>query len=140
VVGASEADPGAFDATGGSATLAESDRRVRGNLAVIGDWAARAPAGYARRLVVRFWLRPVRVEGTDLGLVRTGSVTIVSVTTHQRPRKEKFDFNVLLCRKLQERCGIAPTDVVINFVVNAFEDWSFGEGEPHYIRGPLAQT
>ena len=64
VVGAGEADPGAFDATGGSATLAESDRRVRGNLAVIGDWAARAPAGHARRLLVRFWLRPVRVEGT----------------------------------------------------------------------------
>jgi ferredoxin--NADP+ reductase len=64
VVGADEADPGAFDAAGGSATLADSDRRVRGNLAVIGDWAARAPAGHARRLVVRFWLRPVRVEGT----------------------------------------------------------------------------
>jgi ferredoxin--NADP+ reductase len=64
VVGAGEADPGAFDATGGSAALAESDRRVRGNLAVIGDWAAREPAGHARRLVVRFWLRPVRVEGT----------------------------------------------------------------------------
>jgi ferredoxin--NADP+ reductase len=64
VVGTGEAAPGAFDATGGSATLAESDRRVRGNLAVIGDWAARAPAGHARRLVVRFWLRPVGVEGT----------------------------------------------------------------------------
>src|SRR5207244_859887 len=34
-------------------------------VAVIGDWAARVPAGHARRLVVRFWLRPVRVEGTD---------------------------------------------------------------------------
>jgi ferredoxin/flavodoxin---NADP+ reductase len=64
VVGAGEADPGAFDVTGGSAALAESDRRVRGNLAVIGGWAAREPAGHARRLVVRFWLRPVRVEGT----------------------------------------------------------------------------
>jgi ferredoxin--NADP+ reductase len=31
---------------------------------VIGDGAAREPAGHARRLVVRFWLRPVRVEGT----------------------------------------------------------------------------
>src|SRR5499433_731587 len=53
VVGAAEADPGAFDATGGSAALAESDRRVRGNLAVIGGWAARMPAGHPRRLVVR---------------------------------------------------------------------------------------
>ncbi len=64
VVGAGEAAPDAFDATGGSAALAESDRRVRGNLAVIGDWAARVPAGHSRRLVLRFWLRPVRVEGT----------------------------------------------------------------------------
>src|SRR6516164_8583091 len=52
IVGAGEADPGAFDATGGSVALAESDRRVRGNLAVIGGWAAREPAGHARRLVV----------------------------------------------------------------------------------------
>jgi ferredoxin/flavodoxin---NADP+ reductase len=64
VVGAGEAAPDAFDATGGSAALAETDRRVRGNLAVISGWAARAPAGHSRRLVLRFWLRPARVEGT----------------------------------------------------------------------------
>jgi len=42
---------------------------------VIGGWAAREPAGHARRLVVRFWLRPVRVEGaahaTGLTVERT---------------------------------------------------------------------
>ncbi len=65
VVGAGEADPDAFDATTSGAALAESDRRVRGNLAVIGDWAARAPAGHARRLTIRFWLRPVKIEGTQ---------------------------------------------------------------------------
>jgi ferredoxin/flavodoxin---NADP+ reductase len=63
VVGAGEADPDGFDATASGSALAGSDRRVRGNLAVIGDWAARAPAGHARRLTIRFWLRPVRVEG-----------------------------------------------------------------------------
>jgi ferredoxin--NADP+ reductase len=60
-----EASPAAFDDSGEGVTLAETDRRVRGNLAVIGDWAARAPAGHPRRLTVRFWLRPVRIEGTD---------------------------------------------------------------------------
>jgi ferredoxin/flavodoxin---NADP+ reductase len=65
VIGAGEADPDAFDATASGTVLAESDRRVRGNLAVISDWAARAPAGHARRLTVRFWLRPVKIEGTD---------------------------------------------------------------------------
>src|SRR5215472_9703154 len=65
VVGAGEADPNAFDATASGAALAGSDRRVRGNLAVIGDWAARAPSGHARRLTVRFWLRPVKIEGPE---------------------------------------------------------------------------
>jgi ferredoxin--NADP+ reductase len=65
VVPAAEADPAAFDAAGEGERLAEADRRVRGNLAVIGDWAARAPAGHARRLTVRFWLRPVKIEGAE---------------------------------------------------------------------------
>jgi len=68
VVHPSEIDLGAFDPTGQSAETAESDRRVRGNLAVIQDWAGRAPAGESvaeRRLTVRFWLRPVAVEGAD---------------------------------------------------------------------------
>jgi ferredoxin/flavodoxin---NADP+ reductase len=63
-----EADLATFDARGEGGKLAESDRRVRGNLAVIDDWAARCPDWSARQindrwLNVRFWLRPVRIEG-----------------------------------------------------------------------------
>jgi ferredoxin--NADP+ reductase len=63
-----EADLAAFDACGEGGKLVESDRRVRGNLAVIDDWAARCPDWSARQLNdrwlnVRFWLRPVRIEG-----------------------------------------------------------------------------
>jgi ferredoxin--NADP+ reductase len=62
-----EIDLDAFDPTGQSAELAGSDRRVRGNLAVLRDWAAR-PAGTAgRRLAIRFWLRPAAIEGTPMG-------------------------------------------------------------------------
>ena len=60
-----EADLTVFDASGEGPRLAETDRRVRGNLTCINDWAARSPAGHARRLNVRFWLRPVRVEGAE---------------------------------------------------------------------------
>jgi len=59
-----ELDLDAFDPTGQSAQLAQSDRRVRGNLAAMRDWAARPSRGAARRLTVRFWLRPAAVEGT----------------------------------------------------------------------------
>jgi ferredoxin--NADP+ reductase len=65
LVGAGEADLNAFDPTGGSAGLAQSDRHVRGNYAVITDWAARTPGGRSRLLTVRFWLRPVRILGDE---------------------------------------------------------------------------
>jgi ferredoxin/flavodoxin---NADP+ reductase len=74
-VGDGEADLDAFDPTGESARLAESDRHVRGNYTVIRDWAERTPAGAARRLRVRFWLRPAEILGdtavTGLTLERT---------------------------------------------------------------------
>ncbi|MGE7439167.1 MULTISPECIES: FAD-dependent oxidoreductase [Kitasatospora] len=44
---------------------AESDRRVRSNLAVIRGWAERSPQGHPRRVSVRFWLRPVEIIGTE---------------------------------------------------------------------------
>jgi len=63
VVGEGEADLDAFDATGESAQLAEKDRHVRGNYTVIRDWAERTASGAARRLTVRFWLRPAEIHG-----------------------------------------------------------------------------
>ena len=64
-IGRGEADLDAFDESGQSATLATSDRHVRGNYTVISDWAGRAPAGAARRLTLRFWLSPVQIHGTE---------------------------------------------------------------------------
>jgi ferredoxin/flavodoxin---NADP+ reductase len=75
VVDPGEADLDAFDPTGESARLAREDRHVRGNYTVISGWAGRSPAGGARRLTVRFWLRPVEIHGpervTGLTLERT---------------------------------------------------------------------
>src|SRR5580658_2845267 len=70
VVHADEADLNAFDLAGEGAAFVESDRRVRGNLVAISKWAQGrtaepAPSGHARRLIVRFWLRPVEILGTE---------------------------------------------------------------------------
>ena len=58
---------GGFDASGESAELAASDRRVRGNLVAMSGWAG-APAGppdsTERQLRLRFWLRPVEIEAS----------------------------------------------------------------------------
>ena len=70
VVHAHEADLNAFDLVGHGAGLVESDRRVRGNLVAISKWAQGgssepAASGHDARLIVRFWLRPVEILGTE---------------------------------------------------------------------------
>ncbi|MGO9782110.1 MAG: FAD-dependent oxidoreductase [Streptosporangiaceae bacterium] len=82
IVPGAEADPDAFDSAGQGASLAESDRRVRGNMVVIRKWAAGERAhgaaagedartaggpqdGPQRTLTIRFWLRPVEITGTE---------------------------------------------------------------------------
>jgi ferredoxin--NADP+ reductase len=65
VVDPGELDLDAFDPTGRSTELAATDRHVRGNLTVLRDWAGRTPEGRARRLAVRFWLRPVEIHGDE---------------------------------------------------------------------------
>ncbi len=52
---------GGFDASGESAALAAADRRVRGNLVAMAGWSDGADSG--RRLRLRFWLRPVEIQG-----------------------------------------------------------------------------
>ncbi|MDQ2810566.1 MAG: FAD-dependent oxidoreductase [Actinomycetota bacterium] len=69
VVHADEVDLNAFDSSGGGTALTESDRRVRGNLVAMSTWAQAgatdpAPSGHARRLIVRFWLKPAEILGT----------------------------------------------------------------------------
>jgi ferredoxin--NADP+ reductase len=63
---------GPFDASGESATLAESDRRVRGNMVTMAGWAAghgTEVAAGGRKLSVRFWLRPVEIAESAEGTV-----------------------------------------------------------------------
>jgi ferredoxin--NADP+ reductase len=73
VVHASEADLNTFDLAGEGTALVESDRRVRGNMVAIARWASpgadsggsSGSGAGARRLTLRFWLRPVEILGAD---------------------------------------------------------------------------
>jgi ferredoxin--NADP+ reductase len=57
--------PADMDLDPASAALAESDRHVRGNVAVMREWTGRPVEGRPRRLDLRFWLRPVEILGTE---------------------------------------------------------------------------
>jgi ferredoxin--NADP+ reductase len=75
-----EMDLNGFDASGESAELAESDRRVRGNLVAMQQWLS-AQDGAGRRLRVRFWLRPVEILESSSGTVRAVSLERTRLTS-----------------------------------------------------------
>lgn len=76
-------------------------------------------------------------EDTGLNIPRTANFVAIQVFTRPRSREEKQTFYRLVAEKLEQRCGIAPSDVMISCVVNADEDWSFGLGRAQFLTGEL---
>src|SRR5258707_14593094 len=76
------------------------------------------------------------VEDTGLGFVRSDHVLLLQVTSRPRSREMKENFYRLLVERLATRCGISPDDVIVNFVTNADEDWSFGAVRAKFLPGP----
>jgi hypothetical protein len=77
------------------------------------------------------------LEDTGLGFARSDGVVLLQVTSRPRSREMKEKFYRLLVERLATRCGIAPDDVIVNFVTNADEDWSFGAGRAQFLTGDL---
>ncbi len=77
------------------------------------------------------------VEDTGLDIPRTRDVALFSVTSRPRSEASKVKFYELLCRELQEHCGIDPSDVMISIVINSDSDWSFGHGRAQFLTGEL---
>jgi Tautomerase enzyme len=77
------------------------------------------------------------IEDTGLGFVRSDQVVLLQVTSRPRNREMKQAFYRLLVERLSSSCGISPHDVVVNFVTNADEDWSFGAGRAQFLTGEL---
>jgi Tautomerase enzyme len=77
------------------------------------------------------------VEDTGLGIVRTPNMLVLQVTTRPRSKAMKQAFYRSLVEKLEATCGIAPSDVLVTFVTNTDEDWSFGLGRAHFLTGEL---
>jgi hypothetical protein len=77
------------------------------------------------------------IEDTGLGIPRTEKVIFLQVTSRPRGREAKEAFYRLLVVELQRSCGIAPSDVVVSFIENTDEDWSFGNGRAQLLTGEL---
>jgi hypothetical protein len=77
------------------------------------------------------------LQDTGLGFIRSDNVLLLQVTSRPRSREMKENFYRLLVDRLATRCGISSDDVVVNFVTNADEDWSFGAGRAQFLTGEL---
>jgi hypothetical protein len=77
------------------------------------------------------------VQDTGLGLVRSDKIVMLQITSRPRSHEMKEAFYRVLTERLFLSCGIPPADVVVNFVTNADEDWSFGEGRAQFLTGEL---
>jgi hypothetical protein len=77
------------------------------------------------------------VEDSGLGIKRTPNMLVLQVTTRPRRRTMEQAFYSSLVKKLETSCGIAPSDVIVTFVTNTDEDWSFGLGRAQFLTGEL---
>ncbi len=77
------------------------------------------------------------VEDTGLGFERTADVVVLQVTSRPRPREQKQAFYADVARQLEQRCGLAPTDLMVSFTENTDADWSFGYGRAQFLTGEL---
>jgi hypothetical protein len=76
-------------------------------------------------------------EDTGLGIQRSASLVLVSVTSRPRTEAAKQIFYEVLCQKLKTNCGIESTDVIVSFTINEDVDWSFGMGRAQFKTGEL---
>jgi 4-oxalocrotonate tautomerase len=69
-----------------------------------------------------------------LGVDRSDRVVFVQITmsTGRKPQQKRALYK-RMAELLAQSPGIRPQDLLINLVETAWENWSFGNGEAHYM-------
>lgn len=99
--------------------------------------AFKVPQGDRYQIVLEHDAHLVRAEDTGLGFKRTDKFLLLEVVSRPRSKESKQAFYKLLAEKLEAKCGIASTDLMVSFVINSDEDWSFGLGKAQFLTGDL---
>jgi phenylpyruvate tautomerase PptA (4-oxalocrotonate tautomerase family) len=83
--------------------------------------------------------RPGRIiaEDTGLGFRRTEDLVIIQVTQQGRTEDQKRALYAGLADRLQERTGLAPSDLIVSVTESTRADWSFGLGRAQFLEGDL---
>lgn len=73
----------------------------------------------------------------DLGIERTSDMLLFTWIVREKSEKQKREVYKKLTDNLNKEIGIRKEDIMIVFVENKAEDWSFGNGEAQFINGDL---
>lgn len=99
--------------------------------------AFKVPASDRYQIVLEHDAHLIRAEDTGLGFTRSDKFLLLEVVSRPRDKTAKQTFYRLLCEKLEAACGIASSDIMISFVINSDDDWSFGGGKAQFLTGEL---
>jgi len=69
-----------------------------------------------------------------LGVPHSDKIVLVQITlsTGRKPQQKRRFFKRVV-ELLSASSGVAPQDVIINLVEVGWENWSFGNGDAHYM-------
>ncbi|MDH0117788.1 tautomerase family protein [Rhizobium pusense] len=95
------------------------------------------PAADRYQLVLEYASTHMKALDTGLGITRSEKFLLLEVLSRPRGREAKVNFYKGLAAALQSRCGISPSDLMVSFIENSDEDWSFGRGDAQFLTGEL---
>lgn len=95
------------------------------------------PPGDRYQIVHQHTEHEIHAEDTGLDIPRSRDLIVLQVTSRARTREQKQRFYALLCERLQERCGVSPSDVIVSVITSDDDDWSFGQGRAQFLTGEL---
>ncbi|QDH16636.1 tautomerase family protein [Swingsia samuiensis] len=99
--------------------------------------AFQVPPGDRYQIVSEHKPSHMIVEDTGLGIPRTKNVVLLQVFSRPRGEEANQLFYRLLVERLEQKCGISPSDVMISVVENGDAHWSFGLGRAQFLTGEL---
>ncbi|MBS9334667.1 tautomerase family protein [Fructobacillus sp. M1-13] len=79
----------------------------------------------------------INFQDVGLGYKRTNKALFFTILSTPRPMPAKKAFTKKLVEKLAKEADVRDEDVIISFVTNHGEDWSFGKGKNHFLNGEL---
>jgi len=96
-----------------------------------------APPRDRYQIITEHPVGQIIAEDTGLGFERTDGVTVIQIFQQGRSVEQKKAAYAELAGRLEARCGIRPTDLIVSVAANDREDWSFGLGRAQFLDGDL---